>query len=176
MDHSWTQLADPVRRLHSTEGVLSAHGHLRVEHGSGYLAWIVVHILRLPRPCEAAETRLTVAAHGDGERWRRAFNGRRLETSQYQCAPGELAERFGLLELRFRLDVRAGSLHYIQRQAALRAGHLRVVIPPPWAPRVEAREDPAGRNRVNVTVRVTLPPIGRLMAYDGSVEIEDVQP
>ena len=54
--------------------------------------------------------------------------------------------------------------------------HLRIVIPPPWAPRVEAREDPAGTNRVNVTVRVTLPPIGRLIAYDGSVEIEDVHP
>ena len=174
MEDSWTQLAGPVRRLHTTQEVVRAHGHLHVQHGSGYLAWLVVHMLHLPTSDESADTRLTVAADGDGENWRRTFNGRPLETWQYQCARGELAERFGALELRFRLDVRAGSLHYVQRQAAFRAGSVRLVIPPSCAPRVEAREDPAGTNRVKVAVRVTLPPIGQLMVYDGSIEIENL--
>jgi hypothetical protein len=41
---------------------------------------------------------------------------------------------------------------------------------------VEAREDPAGPDRIEVTVRVTFPAIGQLIAYDGIIEIEGTSP
>jgi hypothetical protein len=49
-------------------------------------------------------TVLVVATRGDGEHWLRTFDGRRLEMRQYESRESELAERFGVLEFRFRLE------------------------------------------------------------------------
>jgi hypothetical protein len=168
-------LADPVRCLHATHTIVRAHGHLRIGPGRHCLARFLGWMLRLPRPSPAAETRLIVTARADGERWRRTFNGRRLETRQYESSESELGERFGVLEFRFRLDVCDGSLLYVQREAALVFGPVRVRIPASWAPRVEAREDPAGPNRVKVDVRVAIPGVGTLITYDGIIDVEDTR-
>jgi len=63
----------------------------------------------------------------------------------------------------------------VQREAAVLFGPVRLRIPAAWAPQVEAREDPAGPTRINVAVRVVLPGIGQLIAYDGLVDIEDLR-
>jgi hypothetical protein len=55
------------------------------------------------------------------------------------------------------------------------AGAVRVRLPGPLAPHVAARADPAGLNRVNVDVRITLPWIGLLIAYDGLIEAEEAR-
>jgi hypothetical protein len=169
---SWGQLGAPVRALHATSSILRARGRLRIEHGH-YAARFVARILRLPPPAAAAETRLTVTAHGDGEQWQRTFDGRCLDTRQYASGRCELAERFGVLEFRFRLDVSDGRLVYVQREAAFLFGPARLRIPAAWAPRVEAREDPAGPTCVNVEVHVSLPAVGPLIAYDGLIDVED---
>jgi hypothetical protein len=169
---SWARLGAPVRALHATSSILRARGRLRIEHGH-YLARFVAWLLRLPPPAAAAETRLTVTARGDGEQWQRTFAGRRLDTRQYASSECELAERFGMLEFRFRLDVSDGRLVYVQREAAFLFGRARLRIPAAWAPRVEAREEPAGAARVNVEVHVSLPGVGRLIAYDGLIDVED---
>jgi hypothetical protein len=176
MGQSWTQIAEPVRCLHATHSIVRAHGVLRIEHAGGVVARLLARMLRLPRPSDAADTRLTVTARTGGEHWQRVFNGRHLATRQYECARGELAERFGILELRFRLDARDGSLLYIQREATLLVASFRVRIPVAWAPRVTAREDPAGPNQIKVAVRVTLPVIGPLIAYDGIIQVEKTHP
>ena len=129
-------------------------------------------MLRLPRPAAAAEIRLIVTTRHGGEQWLRTFDGRRLETHQCEAGEFELAERFGVLEVRFRLEASHGSLLYLQREAAFRLGPLRVRIPAAFAPRVEAREDPSGPARVQVHVRVALPAVGALIAYVGFIEIE----
>jgi len=136
---------------------------------------VLARILRLPRPGVAADTRLVVAARADGEDWQRTFSGRRLDSRQYESNGSELAERFGVLELRFRLDESDGSLVYVQRGAAFVFGPVRLRIAASWAPRVEAREDPAGPTRVKVGVRVSLPGVGPLIAYDGIIDVEDTR-
>ena len=78
-----------------------------------------------------------------------------------------------MFEVRFRLQILGGRLLYVQRDAALLFGTLRVVIPTPWAPLVQAQEEPAGPRSVRVDVRVTLPYVGLLMAYDGVVTVGD---
>lgn len=176
MGESWIQIAEPVRCAHETDSILRAHGHVRVERGHHYFSRVLGRLLRLPHPTAAADTRLTVTSRAGGERWERRFNGRRLETWQYQSNAGELAERFGVLEFRFRLDAACGSLLYVQREAALRCGSLRLRIPGAWAPRVEAREDPAGSKRIKVDVRVFLPGVGPLISYAGIVHVEDACP
>src|SRR5437867_9899788 len=89
---SWLQLAEPVRSVHATPPTMHARGRLRIEHGRSHLARFLARLLRLPRASEAAET----------------------PTRQYQAAAGELAERFGVLEFRFRLEVSEGSLLFRQ--------------------------------------------------------------
>lgn len=96
-----------------------------------------------------------------------------MDTQQHQAGDGELAERLGLLELRFRLEVADGSLLYRQVGAALLFGSMRVRVPPRWAPTVTAREDPAGARRIHIDVRIALPVLGPVLAYDGVIDFED---
>jgi Domain of unknown function (DUF4166) len=172
MGDSWSHIAEPVRGIHSTYEITRAHGQLRIQRGRHHLARFLARMLRLPRPDARAETQLTVTPRADGERWQRTFNGRSFTTRQYESNASELAERYGVLEFRFRLDAPGGSLVYIQREAALLFGAGRLRLPWQWAPHVKAREDPAGPNRVNVEVSVTLPGIGLLIAYNGIIQVE----
>jgi hypothetical protein len=172
---SWTQLAEPIRRVHATHSIIRASGRLHLTHGRRFLAGVLARLLRLPAPNAATQTQLIVTARNDGEHWQRTFNGRRFDTQQYQSNDGELAERYGVLEFRFGLDARGGSLLYVQHEAALMIGSVRLRIPPQWAPRVEAREDPAGPHSFNVNVRVVLPGSRLLIAYDGIIDVEDAR-
>jgi len=169
---SWMQLAEPVRFVHSTESTVRARGRLRIAHGRGPLARVIAGLLRLPRASDAAETRLVVTSRADGEDWHRTFDDRCLDTRQYQADERDLAERIGVLEFRFRLDASEGSLLFRQVEAALVLGSVRVRLPAACAPRVDAREDPAGARRIRVHVHVTLPPLGSVLTYDGPIDLE----
>jgi uncharacterized protein DUF4166 len=161
--------------MHGSHAAMHARGRMQIEHGVHPFARLLAWMLRLPRPSVACDTRLIVTALGDEERWERTFNDRRIQTRQYIC-DDTLAERFGVLEFRFRLEASDGSLVYVQRDAALLCLPVRVRIPMVWAPHIEAREDPAGPRRIQVGVRVALPGVGLLIAYSGLVEIEEPQP
>lgn len=174
MRDAWTALAEPVRSMHAPCSIVRAYGQLRIDRGRHPVARLVATMLRLPRSSAAAETRLTVTARADGEQWERTFDGRRVRTRQYDPHQPELAERFGVVEFRFALEPCNGSLLYVQRAASFVLGRIRVRIPDALAPRVEAREDPAGPNRVRVDVRVSLPFAGLLIAYHGTIQREDV--
>src|SRR5262245_9081723 len=176
MGDSWTHMAEPLRCMHATDSITRAYGHLHIGHGRHHIARLLARILGLPRPHAAAETRLTITARAGREHWERTFNGRRVETWQYESAACDLAERFGVLEFRYRLDPSGGGLVYVQREAAVLCWRFRMRIPTAWAPRVNAREDPAGPKRVQIDVRVVLPGVGPLISYAGLIEIEDTQP
>lgn len=168
-------MAEPIRRVH-TSGSIRARGRLRITNGPGHAAGFWARVLRLPRASDAAETRLVVTPDASGERWRRTFDDRCLDTRQYQAGDGELAERFGLLEFRFRLEASEGSLIFHQLEAALLCGPVRLRLPAACAPTVYAREDPVSADRVSVHVRVDLPAFGPVLTYDGTVEIEETRP
>jgi hypothetical protein len=105
---AWTQIAEPIRRVHTSHSIIRASGRLRVEDGRPFLARMLARMLRLPRPTAAAETQLMVTVGPECEHWRRTFNGRHLKTRQYESNTSELAEQFGVLEFRFRLDASGG--------------------------------------------------------------------
>jgi hypothetical protein len=165
------QLAEPVRLAHAAESTL--RGRFRITHGRGYVARVLAALLRLPRPSRAAETRVVIATCGDRQQWRRSFDDRHLDTWQYQTGDCELGERIGVLEFRFRLDASNGSLVFRQLEAAFVLGSVRLRLPAAWAPRIEAREDPAGASQIGICVRVVLPGVGPLLAYEGTIEVED---
>jgi hypothetical protein len=172
---SWLDVAEPVRRAHASDSDIRAHGRLRIAYGAGQIARALAWILRLPRASDAAETQLVVTSCADGERWRRTFGGRRLDTRQYDVGDAVLAEQIGILEFRFRLEVSAGDLLYRQTEAALLCGPVRLRLPAACAPRIEARETPAGAREVRVHVGVTLPALGSLLTYDGTMNFEDIR-
>jgi hypothetical protein len=132
-------------------------------------------LLRLPRASEAAETRLVITSRADGEQWLRTFDDRRLDTRQYQVGEGELGERIGVLEFRFRLQASEGSLLFRQLEAAVLFGPVRLRLPAMLSPRVVAREDPAGAHRISVHVCVEFPALGPVLTYDGTIDIEDTR-
>jgi Domain of unknown function (DUF4166) len=169
---SWLQVAEQVRAVHATQPTVYASGRLRISHGRGHIARVLARVLRLPRATDAADTRLVVTSLGDGEQWLRAFDDRRLDTRQYVSGDGELAERIGILEFTFRVEASDGGILFRQLNAALLWGSLRLRLPTTWAPRVVAREDPAGVNQIHVQVHVELPAVGRVLTYDGTIEIE----
>lgn len=169
---SWLQVAEQVRAAHAAEPIVRARGRFHISHGHSHVARVLARVLRLPRATDAAETRLVVTSVADGEHWLRAFDDRRLDTRQYMAGDGELAERIGILEFRFRLEASDGGILFRQLEAAVLCGSLRLRFPTTWTPRVIAREDPAGANQVHVHVQVDLPAVGPVLTYDGLIEIE----
>jgi hypothetical protein len=172
---SWPQLAEPVRLIHTPESTVRARGRFRIAHGRSHVARFLARLLRLPRARDAADTRLVVIACADGEQWRRTFDDRRLDSRQYQAGECDLAERIGLLELRFHLEASEGALVFRQLAAALTVGSVRLRLPAAWAPKVDAREDAAGPHQIRVHVRVELPVLGPVLTYDGIIDIEDAR-
>ena len=80
------------------------------------------------------------------------------------------AERFGAWELFFELQVQDAALCYVQRAARLRIGPLGIFVPLAIAPHVTARVACNHPARVDVSVAVTLPCIGLLVAYEGHID------
>ena len=170
---SWRLAAEPVRLIHSTEAPVRAGGRLRIAHGSTAVAGFLNWLLRLPRASDAADTRLVVTRRDNGEEWLRTFDDRRLNTRQYEAGDGTLAERVGILEFRFRLEVADGSLLFRQVDAAVMLGDMRLRLPSSLAPRIEAREDAAGERQLQIHVRLLHPVFGHLVTYEGIIHIEE---
>lgn len=178
LGRQWTELALAVRAVHLDESasVLQAKGSFVVRHGGGCLVRLLVRLLRMPAEGDRVETRLSVFRSGPGERWCRTFVGRRLATAQYETWSGLLAERFGLVELRFRLVVEGGALLYAPAGASVGLGLLILPLPRRISPQVSAREESiATSRRVRTTVRVALPLLGPLITYSGEIEPEGVE-
>jgi Domain of unknown function (DUF4166) len=130
--------------------------------------------MRLPAAGETIETMLLVTPLEDGERWQRAFAGNAFITEQRAARGQLLAERFGLFEVLFHLNVEKGALLYHQAGVALRLGNLRVPLPRWLAPQIVASESAqeAQESSVHVSVRVNAPLVGLLIEYMGDIEME----
>jgi uncharacterized protein DUF4166 len=160
---TWDNLPELVRRLHQACGI-RAEGSFRVRRGNRFasgLAWLA----QLPAACDAVELLLTVSPSSGREQWQRLFARRAFTTMQW-ADNGCLIERVGLSEVRLRLQVIDGALHYRTERVVLRLGPLRVPLPRWLAPRITACETPDG-SHLRVHVDVVLPLVGLLIAYDG---------
>ena len=174
---AWNELAAPVRRLHSAQGSIERVGLFRVRRSERRLARFLAWLGRLPAAGEAVSTRLEITTDSERETWRRSFAGTPVVTRQRENPPGVLAERFGLLEFRFRLCVIDHALCFHQVGVVLCLGHLVVPLPRWLVPQVGARSwAEANSATVRVAVRVDFPLAGLLVAYEGSMESEELKP
>jgi hypothetical protein len=168
---AWAELDETVRLFHGGSAPLEAHGRFAVHGDSGLPVRLARRLLRLPAPGTDVPVRLTVTPHAQGERWHRRFGQRVLQTEQAERPGGLLAERVGPLVLLFRLQAdEAGALVFQQIGAALRLGPARLPLPRRLAPQVDARVQGDGPERLRVSVQTSAPLLGRLLAYEGTVE------
>jgi hypothetical protein len=87
---------------------------------------------------------LVVTPSTGAERWDRTIGSIALITTQAEGRGKHLVERFGPVELTFRLGAIDGAMVFSQTGAALRLGPLRLPLPRQLAPRVSARASADG--------------------------------
>lgn len=175
MGAAWASLDPAVVRSHLDDKAddLATHGSFTIRHGHRRLARWLCRALRMPAEGVDVPIRLLVVREGPTERWHRTFGGRKLVTIQREQPSGVLAERFGCLELRFRLAAENAALVYRSTGARLRLGPLSLPLPRKLSPTVVAREEAAGGG-VRIAVAVTLPFIGPLIEYTGEIVREEI--
>ena len=152
---------------------MRGHGLLRVAHGGNAAARLIARVFMLPPAGDAVETRLVVTPGPGGDDWRRTFGHRAMNSRQYPAADGSVAERIGPLELRFRLEPSGAGTTWRQTGAALALWRARLPLPRWCAPRVFAREDRRGADRIGIDVRVELPVVGPILSYAGTIRLEE---
>jgi hypothetical protein len=110
---------------------------------------------------------LKVSPDALGETWARRFGDDLLVSRQWE-ERGLLVERFGSLELLFRLLASEGRLLFQQEGARLSLAWARVPLPRWLSPQVSARAWEQGRMHVSVEVRCA--GLGLICHYEGSLE------
>lgn len=170
LGHAVEELAPVVRAVHVGSGSVHGCGSLEVRR-THRLASLVARWFGLPLAGSVVPLQLTVARTPGREVWVRRFADRALITEQYAGADGELVERAGRGELRFRLGIDHGSLHFRPAGVAVRVGSLRVPVPRRLAPHVSgtAAASPSG-DRLEVFFTVGAPLVGAILTYH--VELE----
>jgi len=174
-DDVWLALPEAVRAAHGDGATSVFQGVFCVTRGTNLAAKLLAPLLRAPPACSRTVVRLIVETSDDGgERWLRWFGDHLLTTSQRRADDGTLRERFGPLELAFDLKAGAEGIDYRQTAARLRCGSLSLRLPAWLSPHVAAREEVAGGERcdelrTHVRVELALPLVGRVVAYDGTL-------
>lgn len=167
---AWANLSEPVQRLHA--GALQGAGKFTVRHGERGTARLLVRLLRLPAAGVDIPVKLSVTTHKSGERWHRTFGGGTpFVTEQRAGESGLMIERIGRAEVCYRLEIVGGALFYRQTGTKLCIGPLRLPLPRWLAPRIAARESALPEEKsTHISVEVSLPLIGRLIAYKGFIK------
>jgi hypothetical protein len=172
----WQDLPACVRRLHTTFSPNTIHGRFEVRHGRSRAARRLARLLRLPAEAAGVDIVLAVEERPEGQTWIREFGDVKIVTTQWSDEGRLLHEQFGMIEFRFRLEVEEGCLIYRQRNAALRIGRWSFGLPGWLAPLVSAIEKPsADTEAVSISVEVTVPGVGLLLAYSGEVSCDSVE-
>lgn len=179
---AWSKLLPVLQSAHVRSGAVHGVGTFRIDWGTGRLARMVARISRLPTPADAVRTHLFVYPIRSRERWVRRFGSHYVVTTQHRAPPRNaagfpiLAERFGLLELRFIVEPDGQGLRYRQVAAGLAWRNLRIPLPRFLAPIVNGWEHPAAiPDHTRVQVHVSVAAIGTLITYDGIIRIREVR-
>ena len=159
---SFDRLPEAIRRAHV--GIIRLTGQARVTRG-GTIANIMANIMGLP----ATADRIAMSVEGDHlpDRmiWNRRFGNRRFE-SCFTLRHGRLVESLGPFRLQLRLEVRDHRLRYVLERVTL----FGLPVPRALAPQLEAWEGERD-GRYDFAVEVRLPVIGRLVRYEGLLDL-----
>jgi hypothetical protein len=159
-----------VRAVHIGSGPVHGRGSLEVRRAHR-LGSVAARWLGLPPAGTAEPLQLAVVRAPDREVWVRLFPDRSLVTEQYAGPDGDLVERSGRNELRFRIAVLEHGLRFSPTGVAVRIGGHRVPIPRRFAPRVTGTAAAsADGDRLVVTITIGLTLVGTLLTYVAELE------
>ncbi len=164
------RLAPVVRAVHVGSGPVHGRGSLEVRR-THPLGWLAARWFGLPPTGSSVPLQLTVARTPEREVWTRRFGDRALATEQYAGRGGELVERGGRGELRFRLGIEQGGLRFRPLGAALHVCGLRVPIPRRLGPQVSGTASPSPKgDRLVACFTIGAPLVGTILTYHAEVE------
>lgn len=170
---AWDDIPAITRHLHSPDPVVVFAGEVDVRRGTNSVTRALAHMMGLP-PAGHHLARISVSRGDDGdERLERRYGETILTTRQYLITRGEkqsLGEAFGPFRLRFALQGHEAGIDFMLM--SVRAWFIP--LPRAFALSVKARErvgeGPKGQARHCFDVEVSLPGLGRLIAYQGWLE------
>jgi hypothetical protein len=156
------RLPETVRRAHV--GTVRLTGHARVTRG-GALASALANMMGLPHTSDRVEMTVEGDHLPDRMTWNRRF-GVQTFVSSFGLRYGRLIESVGPFHLQLRLEVRDHRLHYVLERVTL----FGVSMPRSLAPDLEAWEG-EHEGRYDFAVEIRLPVIGRLVRYEGLLDL-----
>jgi hypothetical protein len=155
-------LPEPVRHAHV--GRIQLNGYARVVRG-GTFAKLLASAMGLP----PAGERVAMSVEGDHRSdriiWKRRFGARTFE-SCFKLHRGRLIESLGPFRLQLRLEARDRRLQYVLERVTL----FGIPVPRRFAPDLEAWEGERD-GRYDFAVEVRLPVVGRLVRYEGLLDL-----
>lgn len=162
----WECLPPAVRRLHGGE-LAHARGVACVRGDLHWRARVVRAMAGLPSPADSVPLALEIRANAAGERWLRRFGQRPMRSTlagseQFANA---LEERLGPARFTFELGVVDARLHWIAREVRV----FGISLPLRWFRGVRASCG-GELGRYAFDIDVSLPLVGRLVAYSGWLE------
>lgn len=150
-----------VRELHSHESPVVYRGRGSVERGSGLLSRLVGAAMRFPPAMDDVAVSVNFDIRGGVETWTRDFGGHQF-SSRLSKQDLYLAESFGPLSIRFRLEAGAEGIRMIPLHWTL----LGVPLPGFVWPCIVAREHERD-GRFHFFVEAAMPLAGLVVRYRG---------
>jgi hypothetical protein len=162
---SWLTLPESIRRLHESGTCRHGVGGFRVRGGNA-LGRLIARIAGMPSAAESVSVSLVVTPQPDGEEWRRKFGDAPLVSIQ-RMDGDSICERFGAVEVRFRLEATESGLRYLFEGGSIRI--LGLPVPLPLTASAHERARRGVDSGIDVSVDVAMKGIGRIVAYDGTL-------
>ena len=156
-------LPEPMRAFHASVTGGRCEGTLRVRRGSNFIAHLAATLGGLPQESDATTVQLQVIPDANKERWVRKFGESTLSSIQWE-ENGLLIEQFPMMRFGLELVPEGTTLVHKLRRCWL--GPLP--LPLALAPRI-ATTATGIENGWRLSVRVSLPVIGRLIEYEGDI-------
>jgi hypothetical protein len=163
MDGAFVKLPALVQQAH--RGTVRLSGTAKVERGKG-LGGLIAAIMGLPKTNPKAELVVVAWHFPDQIVWSRTFDGKVFE-STFKRAEDFLVEQMGPLSLYLQPMCEGGRLVY--RLIATQIGPI--AIPRVLAPSMNAWESEKD-GKYQFEVSVSLPFLGQMIRYSGSLDLE----
>ncbi|RRN75587.1 SDR family oxidoreductase [Agrobacterium deltaense] len=165
---AFDDLPPRLRELHDSKDARQWSGVAEIRRGQGMLARMISALVGFPQAAKQVPVSVTFTPEKGKERWTRNFGGRRFSSTQ-SAGMGKdqylLAERFGIVTVALALVLDGGRLALIPRRWHV----LGVPLPGFLLPKGRSFESEEN-GRFHFDVEISLPFIGLVVAYKGTLE------
>ncbi|AVH41084.1 DUF4166 domain-containing protein [Agrobacterium tumefaciens] len=165
---AFDDLPPRLRELHDSKDPRQWSGVAEIRRGQGMLARMISALVGFPQAGKQIPVSVTFTPEKGKERWTRNFGGRRFSSRQSAGRSKDqylLAERFGVVTVALALVLDGGRLALIPRRWHL----LGVPLPGFLLPKGQSFEFEKN-GRFHFDVEISLPFIGLVVAYKGTLE------